>query len=381
MTSNYKVGGLYFAGDWGDAGFFLDISSTSQIDVAEKRQWHHEVCLFGMPANASVYQLAGDNNDPKGFQFGILEDEWYQVDVSFSRPYDDGLVKIGVFINGVVAGTWALPDVYTYKIPKDVWRFGTHVRGPGAAMDIRYLYAIAEDTSNPFRDPSDTSFLDLRSGGYVSGFAEAEVKYNFGNINPSYHWPYGTFHFPQAISQSQMIFDEYGPIVHEITSFNVAFDAYGAQFMLANAGRENVIVNGTETIQDESGSTTTVNHTLFIYGRCVYTASTDSIIYKTNDDAVRKQGKIRTQLTTRYIQTQEMADDIAGWILELFADGVDQVQATLFGNPLFQLGDKVTLNYPARGYFPSTHQYFITSIKNSFNNGYKTSVVLRRANV
>jgi hypothetical protein len=246
----------------------------------------------------------------------------------------------------------------------------------------------------------------LVSGGYASGFVAKNVKYNYTNISPAFRWPGKTSYvFPQNVSQSHMILDEYGPVVHEVRSFDVAFsvqtvpvsssflyvsnplvdvmsyqsDAFGANFMLANAARQNVIVNGQDDIT--YGSANSINQTLLIYGRCVYTSQNDYVIIKKDDDAIRRQGLIRTQFTTRYIQTTEMANDIADWIVAQWATGVDEVNADLFGNPLLQIGDLVTINYPAKGMAPDTHQYYITSIKSTFSNGYKTTVTLRRAKV
>jgi hypothetical protein len=308
-------------------------------------------------------------------------------------------------MNGVVAGTWDIAPAQQPGNYTNQWRFGTHVRGP-SSMDIEYLYAVSEDDTNPYLKPDQTNFLDIVNGGFASGFVNKVIKYNYANISPCYKWPYVKYTFPQTINQSHMILDEYGPVVHEVRTFDVAFnvqtvpvsssflyvtnplvevmsyqsDAFGANFMLANAGRQNVIVNGTDDTLT-GGSNTTINQTCLIYGRCVYTAQNDYVIIKKDDEAIRKQGLIRTQFTTRYIQTSDMANDIADWIVKLWATGVDEVAVEMFGNPLLQVGDLVTMNFPVKGMYPATHQYFITDIKNSFAKGYKTSLTLRRAHV
>lgn len=431
-TSNWHLGGLFFAGDNVDAGYYLEITSTGQLDGWEQRQWRNEICLIGMPGNGAAVQLKGTNyndasgkNDSNGnplkignmgFQVGILEDTWYQVDVSYTNRASDGHDLIGVYINGVVAGTWdltpyrsdATSDVQL-KTPANMtnaWRFGTHVRGPSMGMDIEYLYAVAYDETQPWLNPDQTAFLDLVNGGYASGFVYKNIKYYACNINPTFKWPYGQIYtIPEITSQSHMILDEYGPVVHEMRLFDVNFDtntvpapasflyvtnpqvevisylsdAFGAEFMLANASRDNVIVNGEDDIT--AGASNPITQSILIYGRSVYTASNDSYLIKKDDDAIRRQGLIRTQITTRYVQTDEMAADLGDWILSLWATGVDEVDADLFGNPLLQIGDLVTMNYPVQGMAPSTHQYFVTSIINTFDSGYKSSVKLRRAKI
>jgi hypothetical protein len=342
--------------------------------------------------------------DPKGVKFAIADDMWYAVDIRYEKSTTDNHVRITVYVNGVPAGVW---DVAPAQQPNytNQWRFGTHVRGP-ATMDIEYLYAVADDTAAPFNTPDTTNFLDLKDGSFTSGFLERNVRYNWRSINPSYRWPGGPVYFPQKIADTDLAFDEYGPVVHEIRKFDVAFDtskvpvdssflyntnprvmtlyyqsdAFGAEFMLVNADRKNVIINGTEDLPTPSG-TTSINWTMFIYGRALYTAQNDKYLTMKDDAAIRRQGLIKTQFTSRYIQTDDMATEIGQWVLDLWADGIDEVDVELFGNPLLELGDLVTMNYPLKGMYPTTHKYFVVNIKSTFNAGYKTEVKLRRCKV
>lgn len=402
--ANWHLGGLYFAGDWGDAGYFLELTSTGQIDGWEKRTWRHELCLIGMPGNAPAFQITGNNADSKGFPFGLMEDLWYQVDVRYEHR--GGWDYINVYMNSVLAATWSIEPIKQPLQRTNEWRFGTHVRGP-SSMDIDYLYAAAEDPENPLITPDQTTFIDLVNGDYASAFVSRNVKYGSHTIDPTYTWPYATFAFPQVVSTADRVLDEYGPVVHEIRTFNVEFDkskvpvessflylsnplvdvlsyqsdAYGAEFVLANASRNYVILNGTDSTTVSPGGSNSTNQVMFIWGRCLYTASADRNVVKTDDDSIRRQGLIRTQFTSRYIQTDEMANAIGDWVIQEWSGGVDQVTANLFGNPLIQLGDLVTMNYPTKGMLPATHQYYVTDVKGSFDSGYKTTVTLRRAKV
>jgi hypothetical protein len=213
-----------------------------------------------------------------------------------------------------VSGTW---HQRASRLTQISGGWGTHVRGP-ATMDIEYLYAVADDTAAPFNTPDTTNFLDLKDGSFTSGFLERNVRYNWRSINPSYRWPGGPVYFPQKIADTDLAFDEYGPVVHEIRKFDVAFDtskvpvessflyntnprvmtlyyqsdAFGAEFMLVNADRKNVIINGTEDLPTPSG-TTSINWTMFIYGRSLYTAQNDKYLTMKDDAAIRRQGLSR----------------------------------------------------------------------------------------
>lgn len=60
--------------------------------------------------------------------------------------------------------------------------------------------------------------------------------------------------------------------------------------------------------------------------------------------------------------------------------GVDQMDITVFGNPCYELGDIVDIDWPANNMTPSTHKYFIVGINTSFASGINTQLTVRRVN-
>lgn len=407
-NSNWRVGGLFMAGDASGNGYYMEVCSTPEIAGWEQTQWRHELCLLGLPAGGVAFQIPGtnsavvdDNGSPtgnRGFAASISEDLWFTIDVAYTDQDAGGNTNVTVYLNGVFAGEWIIAPTarpaYTNQ-----WRFGSYTRGPVFGLDIDYLYAVGQDDTNPFGRPDQSTFLDLVTGGYQSKWIHDNVV--FACANPLLQPPSGIVQYPEAVGDAYVQFDEFGPAVHEVRQFDVEFssqfipvassylylthpkadciayysDASGASFMVANASRDNITVNGPET--DFTGGS--ITYSISIYGRVVYTSQNDNIKIVRDEAAIRKQGLIRTQFTSRYIQTEEMAGVIGDWITSLWSMGIDQVTVALFGNPLLQVGDLVTINYPAKGMAPSTHQYFITSVKGSFDKGYSTEVVMRRA--
>lgn len=397
QTAKWRKGGIWFGGATFNGGYYLEITSTSQEDGWEGRRWSNEFALQGKNDNGSHYNIGG-----KGFKFPIFDNAWNDVDMSYSKT-PDGNVTITVFCNSVLVGSWIVPPAQ--QPTGNTWRFGTFTRGP-AVMDFEYLYAFSRNEQDGARrTPDDTGWLDLKAGGYSSGFIAKEVKYNFRDISPYIFFVNKrlSMEFPQRINNSTFIFDEFSPIVHELRMFDVKFkdescpvshswlylsnvgsveilhyepNAFGANFMLANASRENAILQGEDKVTFTADNS--VNREMFIYGRSVYQEE-DKTVIKNDDASIRRRGITRTEVSSRYIQTDEMANELGQWIVDLWATGVDEITLETFGNPLIQLGDLVTINYPIKDMYPATHKYFVVSINNEFSEGYKTTVILRRA--
>jgi hypothetical protein len=394
------IAGLHIAGDDGRGGYNFEFSPTTTVE-AESRTHHNEVSLSQMPTGGTYSWVPEfDATDGVGYQFGMLTQEWYDIDAKWEK-LSNGDVNISLFVNSVYTGRWLIPAA---QVLPTTGRFGIFVRGTAEA-DFEYLYGVVDDEANPFLDPDATGFLDLERGGYMSGFVQKNIRYNFGTVTPAYQWAAGGTYYPQRVQNNRFAFDEFGPVVHEVRKFDVKFkeenvpvahsnlyfnnpeqidvtyyesDAFGASFLLANAARHDAFAKGDDGIT--FGKDNIKTRTMFIYGRSVYQ---DEERTKTTDDAssIRRRGMTKTEFSNRLVQTEEMADGLGQWILDLWASGVDEVTLNVFGNPFIQLGDLVTINYPIKDMFPTTHKYFIVSIDNEFDGGYKTKVVLRRARV
>jgi hypothetical protein len=64
-------------------------------------------------------------------------------------------------------------------------------------------------------------------------------------------------------------------------------------------------------------------------------------------------------------------------LVEKSIDGFSRtVNIKIFGNPLIQVGDVVTLSYYLKGL--SEQKYVVHSISNTFNSGLETSLILKK---
>lgn len=314
----------------------------------------------------------------------IAQNVWYDVDVTVSGT------TISVFINGHLAVTATDGSLTATN------KCGLFIRGYTVADFEYFYYASGANWPNP--DTDNSSYLDLIRGGYYSdqhykdGFYRTrEARRKHGKRTITYKQRY-----------QQRFFDEFGILVHEVRPFTVTFDKgpvtysdlyfsnqsqvvcldyigtpFSAEFLLANASRDNAVVQGEDTIT--FGSDNPVNQVCMITGRTIQQQD-EKTITKTNDSAVRARGEVNLDISSDWIQSEDHANDLANWVVDNWSTPADEADIQSFGNPLFEISDIVAVNYPALNMTASNNTYFITKISHDFSDGgLGTSVVLRRA--
>ncbi len=202
-------------------------------------------------------------------------------------------------------------------------------------------------------------------------------------------------------AKHQFFFDEFGPICHEVREYRVKFDKgpvlhsrlylsndyqillpeyssdpFGAKFVVANAARQNAIVNGEDTLA--FGPQNAINQHFLIYGRALVQKEAETVTER-DESAIQRRGRIATEISSKWVQSKEAASDLGAWINEHWSNSADEVNATIFGNPLIEVGDVVSVEYPEISATADTHRYFVIGVSNSFDDGIETTLLLRRA--
>lgn len=387
-SDGWACGGLRLAGDSADSGIYLEISPTDVVENIEKRATRNEVSVATMPVNGRGSRLNA------GATAAIVSGEWHTLDCYYEiDPSHNGV--LAVYLDGTNLTTFTIPSA---KRPTDQGRFSAFVRGL-CNMDIDYLYCVHQDDGSP---PDTSTYLDLVSGGYTSGYIQRDWRYG-GMFITSGQGPTQPGWTIPANHRVDYAFDEFSPVVHEIRQFVAAFDdqkvpvissfpylsnssqvyctdywsdPFGAKFTLANASRQTAIVNGDDDIT--FGTDNTISQKLLVYGRALY-QDDDQTVTKSDDLSIRRNGLVSLDFDSNYVQTQANADDLAQWVIDEWSGSADEVDVEIFGNPLLQLGDLGTMNDPTNGMYPDTHRYYVVSIRNSWSDGLESEVILRRA--
>jgi hypothetical protein len=316
----------------------------------------------------------------------------YDVDVRLTVT-SGGRHRIQVWVNGRI-------KIDTYIGTADViplnTKFGVYIRGKTKAT-FDYLYAVRDHTN--LREPmDDMSFFDRIRGGYYGTYATHEIPYE---TSSQVLLPKKKNSTKRKNNRPDTYFDEFGAQLHEIREFDVKFsDApclhsrlywtndwsstcleyratpFGAHFVMANTSRQTAVINGTESITGTGGERE-VNHLPNVIGRTL--VKDDAKEYEVRNDAqIRARGEIEAQVESEWIQSEAAAKVIGDWIKDFWSSGQDELTVEVFGNPLFEVGDLVAVDFPAKNMDPTNNQYFITSVSTSFDAGLTTSLVMRK---
>lgn len=351
------------------AGYYVQLITTDHVERAGRA--YDEIKIIRVEGNGTVRELAG-----RGLPVNIVRNVWYDIDVAF------GSQGIVLMVNGIHAGTWS--DPYgTFQ----GGRFGLFAQGH-SPVDFEYIYA---NNRPEFSSGDEYGMADKYRGGIVSD--QADKNHDYG-----YRW-YKKKTKKHSTTVKQVVnyryFDEFGPIAHEIRKYDVKFEKFPLQYStvylsntskaamveynatpfsasmyIANAYRTSAIVNGDDERQ--------IPQHIFIYGRPVVQEDSQDYVVK-DDVAILRRGKVPVEFESDLLQSESAARSLGDWIVSNWAGLSDNATATVYGNPLYQVGDLVSINYPARNMLPSTHRYWVTTVSQDWDNGPTTSLTLRRA--
>lgn len=391
------AGLVIHAGD-NDSGYFIEMIRSEILNdqAGAGRKAHNEINIFARYPDGTIGRPLG-----LGTPFVIAVDKWYDLDVDIEVT-SSGTHNIIVYLDGVqmVKGSLSSGRV----LPSG--RFGVFVRGASTA---EFEYVFAHAGGEAYRTDEVSQFDKIR-GGFVSG--QWDREYVYGTKDANRKVGKNTITYKQKYNQ--YFFDEFGAIVHEIREMDVTFDKFpclhsrlyvsndtqivtpeyngtpfGAKFMLANASRDNAVGNGEDLLR--FGKDNAADQQMFIFGRLVFQEEGQLVTVKNdkgkdvnpyqNEDSIRRRGKVEVDIESNWIQSKAEAQNLGNWILKHWSGGNDEVEIETFGNPLIQLGDIVTLDYPDKNIFRATHKYFVVSAKNNFDKGLSSSFTLRRAKV
>lgn len=383
-TSGYEHGtaGLIIGAVSNDAGYYIELNRTA---IMGNRAYTNELCFYRRNVDGTITRVAG-----KGIVMPVSVARWYDMDVTVWYP-PGGSIGFDISINGVMKMHLVLPSSGKLS-PTLSGRFGLFTRGWTTAQ-FEYLYASTYSQPDAL---DDEGYFDRISGGYQSGQLMREWTYSLRRWSRIFKKKRKIFYQ----KYNQTIIDEFSPVAHEVREFDIKFsktpvtnsnlyfsnesqvicpeyksDPFGAKFILANTARVNAVVKGDDTLT--FGVDNSVAQQMLIYGRTVNVA--EPKVHTVRDElGIRKRGEVAIDISSPWIQTEGEAKSLGSWIALHWSGGNDEVELSVFGNPLIQLGDVVSINYADMNMLAATHRYFVVKVAQSYSSGLSTSLTLRR---
>ena len=185
-----------------------------------------------------------------------------------------------------------------------------------------------------------------------------------------------------SASSTELKYDEFGDVIREIYKAEAQYEpAYAIAAQPSDAlaqvvGQRLGHYKGEFYVFNTSSSTIALagseGKDLFVYGVSIANAGEN---YYESDDKITDVKQV-TSFDSQWIQTREAAKSLADFLTKQWSKSSIDVDMEVFGNPVLQVGDIVTINYPDRG-FDGTGKFVIRSISHSIDVGISTKLKLR----
>ena len=385
---HHRAGIVFYAQGNGD-GYYVECRPTNTIEN-KNRDTEDEITLYSIHGN-NYKKMKANWRAPDL----IVADTWHDLEVGF----DPGSHTIHIWLDGKrVMSDTIQPTNYRHA---PTGKFGMFIRGQ-TNVDFEYFYAISEE--EPWLSDNAT-WLNRVTGAFVG---ENWFRDRVYRTRQRTRWikRKGKKKGKRKVNETYKyanFMDEFGPYVHEVREFDVKFDpapvksaflymsndygivcpefrsdSHGAYFILANASRRNEIAHGDDAMTFAAAGAT-VNQQLLVYGRALVIGEDEEVEVR-NENLIRARGEIIAEIDSPWIQSESAAQAVADWIAAHWSNGADEYQVEVFGNPLFEVGDVVAIEFPAKGMTAATHQFFVTGIETDFESGISTTLTLQRKN-
>lgn len=282
----------------------------------------------------------------------IFEQSFYAIDVLVQR--DGTTNNIFLNVNGETVKEEKIIDSVNSITPTS---FVGLVAGGQSTAYFDYLYAVPRNTFS-----MDVS-LSRSSGRVIANSFFKDFKF-------------------EDTSRNGQFLDEFGDVVREIYKGEAQYEqTYPVEVAATDpfaqvVGQRLGHFSGEFYVFNTSSSTIALSdggkRDLFIYGKAV--ANTGQNNFSTNDKIT--DTKQVTMFDTQWIQTREAAKGLADFVVSQWSKSTIDLDMQVFGNPIIQVGDIVSVDYASRG-FNSTTKFVVRSIDHDMSTGITTRIGLR----
>jgi hypothetical protein len=322
---------------------------------------------------------------------------WTHVELAF---YPSMLGFKPKFV-GYINGSAVLSYEPTTTVTTTAW-YGPYVRGD-SYMDVDYVWWTDK------ADPNGLSGYGLSDNSDPSEYTIDDVIDGAGG--PPMWWANGTetlFAKGSTTGEQQSFgIHEFGPIAHAISVREIEFDdgpylnprlattnsaefiipeanlgPYGGTLVIVNARRRAVSVAGDTAPLSIVGYKVESQESIYTLDEHIRVGAENvGIVGSTAEVKVAASravhGYIPLEISTSLIQDRETAIKMLDWIADYGSIDCDSIVLEVFGNPLVEPGDPVSIIHPDHGY-TSTNRFVVVKVTNKWDTGLKTTLVLRR---
>ena len=366
LTTPKSAGGLgFFTDPLGTSGYFIEL----QTDASNENNEDKSLKIFKVVGGKKIpLQDSQEPNTPGKLKGGVLAARLYKLDVDVT--VENTVVVINVYIDNFKV---TAVDTTKSGSPTPIQTIISPTANVAlfSVLDsvfFDYVYA------NPV---SDTQIVDTSSRGLYNGlYSGTTLDFIFGEkIIQDFNSP----------SNKVAYLEEFGTVARELryvkanfnqpaaiplyasTGTNKFASIVGSKF--SNHGTELFVINNASTfIPLQAG-----NEKFFVVGNYVdvsarheYTETTTSE-YTTLEPAT---------FDSTWIQSEADAKSLFNWIKGQWSKQQQSINMEIFGNPVIEVGDIITVNYAKNG-LDGTQKFLVTNVNSNFDGGLSTSITAR----
>jgi hypothetical protein len=353
-----QSGGIgFFVSNLGTTGYFLRIqasaagySSTRQNDISVFKLKDGDLISIPDSQKTDITTLAGVNAG-----------QAYKVDVKI-KVTDGVKNEMTFYVNGfqitAIDSTNPLPITNTVAM----------YSGSGT-LNFDYIYGMSISE----KEYSSSTLYNTYSGQ----FSDSHMEFLFGDK-----------FFDNTILANPIKgrTEEFGTVGRELKTFQFKFPDRPAFPIAPTTGiSSNIKIMGSKLtnfgaeayVLNNSGFSVALSDdteaTFMVYG---YSISKSGELQYDNFDKNLYTSEKPVIFNTRWLQNESDVKRLADWLKTQWAKKQALIELNVFGNPLLQVGDVITIDYPYYN-ITTSQKFLVLSVNNNYNGGLDTSITCR----
>jgi len=358
-------GGIgFFTDDVGSNGYFVEL----QTDASNKDLKDKSLKIYKVVANKRLYLQDSQDTDSGRLYGGVLSSTLYKLDIDV--VITDVATIITVYVNNFkvsavdtnTAGSVS-PLLKSISPTANIALFSVLEK-----VNFDYVYA------NPV---SATQVTDAASRGLYSGqYADSTLDFTFGEkIAQNFNSPTGKVAY----------LEEFGTVAREIRYVKANFNQPAAIPLYASTGTNKFATVLGSKFSNHSAEIFVINNAssfiplqaaenkFFVLGNYVDITAQHEYTETTTSDYTTLEP---ATFQSTWIQSEADAKSLFNWIKLQWSKQQQSINMEIFGNPVIEVGDIVTVNYPKND-LNGTQKFLVTNVNSNFDGGLSTSITAR----
>ena len=359
-------GGIgFFTDSVGSNGYFVEL----QTDASNKDLKDKSLKIYKVVGNKRVYLQDSQDTNSGRLYGGVLSSTLYKLDIDV--VITNAATVITVYVNNFkisavdinTAGNNISPILKVIEPTSNIALFSVLEK-----VNFDYVYA------NPV---SSTQTTNAASRGLYTGqYANSTLEFTFGEkIAQNFNSPIGKVAY----------LEEFGTVAREIRYVKANFNQPAAIPLYASTGTNKFAsILGTK-FSNHSAEIFVINNAssfiplqaaenkFFVLGNYVDITAQHEYTETTTSDYTTLEP---ATFQSTWIQSEADAKSLFNWIKLQWSKQQQSINMEIFGNPVIEVGDIVTVNYPKND-LNGTQKFLVTNVNSNFDGGLSTSITAR----